>query len=123
AMNDGLVLTAVKGAAPQTRLRSEITGSEAIFGSTAELALGTLVTFVAGHVALAAVLALPLVISLQRSLRHSQLLAEASVDAKNGTLNDRTWRRRAAEEVEPAVRTGVPVAVGILDIAHFQAVE
>jgi diguanylate cyclase (GGDEF)-like protein len=123
ALNDGLVLTAVKGAAPQTRLRSEITGSEAIFGSTAELALGTLVTFVAAHVALAAVLALPLVISLQRSLRHSQLVAEASVDAKTGLLNDRTWRRRAAEEVERAVRDGVPMAVAILDIDHFKAVN
>jgi hypothetical protein len=92
-LNDGLVLAAVKGSAPQTRLRSEITGSEAVYGSSAELALGTLVTFVAAHVALAAVLALPLVISLQRSLRHSQLLAEASVDAKTGLLNDRTWRQ------------------------------
>jgi diguanylate cyclase (GGDEF)-like protein len=123
ALNDGLVLTAVKGSAPQTRLRSEITGAEAVFGSSAELALGTLVTFVAAHVALAAVLALPLVISLQRSLRHSQLLAEASVDSKTGLLNDRTWRRRAAEEVERAVRDGVPMAVGILDIDHFKAVN
>ena len=123
ALNDGLVLTAVKGAAPQTRLRSEITGAEAIFGSTAELALGTLVTFVAAHVALAAVLALPLVISLQRSLRHSQLLAEASVDAKTGLLNDRTWRRRAAEEVERAARDRVPMAVAILDIDHFKNVN
>jgi diguanylate cyclase (GGDEF)-like protein len=123
ALNDGLVLTAVKGAAPQTRLRSEITGSEAVFGSSAELALGTLVTFVAAHVALAAVLALPLVISLQRSLRHSQLLAEASVDAKTGLLNDRTWRRRAAEEVERAAQAGLPLAVGILDIDHFKAVN
>jgi diguanylate cyclase (GGDEF)-like protein len=123
ALNDGLVLTAVKGAAPQTRLRSEITGTEALFGSSAELALGTLVTFVAAHVAFAAVLALPLVISLQRSLRHSQLLAEASVDAKTGLLNDRTWRRRAAEEVERAAQAGVPTAVGILDIDHFKAVN
>jgi diguanylate cyclase (GGDEF)-like protein len=122
-LNDGLVLAAVKGSAPQTRLRSEVTGSEAVYGSSAELALGTLVTFVAAHVALAAVLALPLVISLQRSLRHSQLLAEASVDAKTGLLNDRTWRRRAADEVTRAVRAGVPVAVGILDIDHFKAVN
>jgi diguanylate cyclase (GGDEF)-like protein len=123
ALNDGLVLTAVKGSAPETRLRSEITGTEALFGSSAELALGTLVTFVAAHVALAAVLALPLVITMQRSLRHSQLLAEASVDAKTGLLNDRTWRRRAAEEVERAVQAGVPLAVGILDIDHFKAVN
>jgi diguanylate cyclase (GGDEF)-like protein len=122
-LNDGLVLTAVKGSAPQTRLRSEITGAEAVYGSSAELALGTLVTFVAAHVAFAAVLALPLVISLQRSLRHSQLLAEASVDAKTGLLNDRTWRRRAAEEVDRASRAGVPLAVGILDIDHFKAVN
>ena len=123
ALNDGLVLTAVKGAAPQTRLRSEIIGAEAVFGSSAELALGTLVTFVAAHVALAAVLALPLVISLQRSLRHSQLVAEASVDAKTGLLNDRTWRRRAAEEVERAAQAAVPMAVGILDIDLFKDVN
>lgn len=123
ALNDGLVLTAVKGAAPETRLRSEIIGAEAVFGSSAELALGTLVTFVAAHVAFAAVLALPLVITLQRSLRHSQLVAEASVDAKTGLLNDRTWRRRAAEEVERAVQAGVPMAVGILDIDNFKAVN
>jgi diguanylate cyclase (GGDEF)-like protein len=123
ALNDGLVVTAVKGSAPQTRLRSEITGTEAVFGSSAELALGTLVTFVAAHVPFAAVLALPLVITLQRSLRHSQLLAEASVDAKTGLLNDRTWRRRAAEEVQRAVQAGVPMAVGILDIDHFKAVN
>ena len=123
ALNDGLVLTAVKGAAPQTRLRSEIIGAEAVFGSSAELALGTLVTFVAVHVPLAAVLALPLVITLQRSLRHSQLLAEASIDSKTGLLNDRTWRRRAAEEVERAVHAGIPMAVGILDIDNFKAVN
>jgi diguanylate cyclase (GGDEF)-like protein len=123
ALNDGLVLTAVKGAAPQTRLRSEIIGAEAVFGSSAELALGTLVTFVAAHVPFAVVLALPLVITLQRSLRHSQLLAEASVDAKTGLLNDRTWRRRAAQEVERAVQAGVPLAVAILDIDNFKAVN
>ena len=112
-----------QGMAPQTRVLSEITRAEAVFGNTAELALGTLVTLAAVHASVALVLALPLVISLQRSLRHSQLLAEASVDAKTGLLNDRTWRRRAADEVEQAVREGVPVAVGILDIDHFKAVN
>ena len=123
ALNDGLVFAAVKGSAPETRLRSEITGTEAVYGNSAELALGTLVTFVAAHAALAAVLALPLVISLQRSLRHSQLVAEASVDSKTGLLNDRTWRRRAAAEVARAMRAKVPVAVGILDIDNFKSVN
>jgi diguanylate cyclase (GGDEF)-like protein len=122
-LNDGLVVAAVKVMAPQTRVLSEFTRAEAVYGNAAELALGTLVTLAAAHASFALVLALPLVISLQRSLRHSQLLAEATVDAKTGLLNDRTWRRRAAAEVARSVRAGVPVAVGILDIDHFKAVN
>ena len=67
--------------------------------------------------------ALPLVIPLQRSLRHAQLVAEARIDAKTGLLNDRTWRRQAEGEVARAVRTRAPVAVGILDIDHFKRVN
>ena len=122
-LNDGLVLAAVKCMAPKTRVLSEMTRAEAVYGNAAELALGTLVTLAAAHATFALLLALPLVISLQRSLRHSQLVAEATVDAKTGLLNDRTWRRRAAEEVARAVQEGAPVAIGILDIDHFKAVN
>jgi diguanylate cyclase (GGDEF)-like protein len=122
-LNDGLVLAAVKCMAPKTRVLSEMTRAEAVYGNAAELALGTLVTLAAAHATFALLLALPLVISLQRSLRHSQLLAEASVDAKTGLLNDRTWRRRAAEEAERAVRDEVPMAVAILDIDYFKSVN
>jgi len=122
-LNDGLIVAAVKGMAPQTRVLSEFTRAEALYGNGAELALGTLVTLAAAHATFALVLALPLVISLQRSLRHSQLVAEATVDAKTGLLNDRTWRRRAAAEVARSVRAEAPVAIGILDIDHFKAVN
>ncbi len=122
-LNDGLVVAAVKGMAPRTRVLSEFTRAEAVYGNAAELALGTLVTLAAAHASFALVLALPLVISLQRSLRHSQLLAEATVDAKTGLLNDRTWHRRAAAEAARAARAGAPVAIGILDIDHFKAVN
>jgi diguanylate cyclase (GGDEF)-like protein len=121
--NDGLVFAAVKGSAPETRLLAEIAGAEAVYGHVAELCLGTLAAFAAVHSTLALVYAVPLVISLQRSLRHAQLVSEARVDGKTGLLNDKTWRREAAGEVARAVRTRTPVAVGILDIDHFKAVN
>jgi hypothetical protein len=74
-LNDGLVLTAVKGSDPGTRLLREAAGPEAVFGSVAELLLGTLAAFAAAHATLAVLCALPLVIGLQRGLRRAQMLA------------------------------------------------
>jgi diguanylate cyclase (GGDEF)-like protein len=122
-VNGGLVLAAVKGLDPSTRVRTEIAGAEAIYGSAAELALSLLVTVAAARAGLTVLYALPLAIPLQRSLRHAQLVAEARVDGKSGLLNDRTWRHRAEDEVARAVRTRTQVAVGILDIDRFKRVN
>jgi diguanylate cyclase (GGDEF)-like protein len=122
-VNDGLILAAVKGSAPETRLLPEIAGTEALYGNISELSLGTLSAFAAVHSTLAILYAVPLVVSLQRSLRHAQLVSETRVDAKTGLLNDKTWRREAAGEIARAARTRTPVAVGILDIDHFKKVN
>ena len=122
-INDSLVLAAVKGSAPGRRLLPEVAGAEAAYGNAAELALGTLSAFAAAHSTLAILYAVPLVISLQRSLRHAQLVSETRTDGKTGLLNDKTWRREAADEVTRAIRTRTPVAVGILDIDHFKKVN
>jgi diguanylate cyclase (GGDEF)-like protein len=122
-INDGLILTAVKGANPQTRLLPEITGAEALYGNIAELSLGTLSAFAAAHSPLAIMYAIPLVVSLQRSLRHAQLVSETRMDGKTGLLNDKTWRREAAGEIARAVRTRTPMAVGILDIDRFKVIN
>jgi diguanylate cyclase (GGDEF)-like protein len=121
--NDGLVLAAVKGSASPTMLRAEITGSEAVYGNAAELALSLLVTVAAARAGFTVMCALPLVIPLQRSFRHVQLVAAATVDAKTGLLNDETWRSRADEEIARAVRSGAPLAVGILDLDRFKSVN
>jgi diguanylate cyclase (GGDEF)-like protein len=123
AVNDGLILAAARGSSPGTQLLPEIAGLEALYGSVSELSLGTLSAFAAAHSALAILYAVPLVVSLQRSLQHAQLLSETRVDGKTGLLNDVTWRREAAGEIERAGRTGAPVALGILDIDHFKAVN
>jgi hypothetical protein len=74
-LNDGLILAAVKGSAPETRLLREVAGPEAVFGSVTELLLGTLAALADVHATLAILAALPLVIGLQRGLRRAQLLA------------------------------------------------
>lgn len=122
-VNGGLVLAAGKAADPSTRLHGEIACAEKVCGRAAELALSLLVAVAAAHAPLTVVYALPLILPLQRSLVHAQLVAEARVDAKTGLLNDRTWRSRAENEVARAVRTGAPIAVGILDIDHFKRVN
>ena len=123
AVNDTLVLTAVKGSAPKTRLRPEILGGEALYNDVAELCLGVLAAFAAAHSILVVLYALPLVISLQRSLRHAQLVTASRIDSKTGLLNDPTWRREAAAEVARSVRTRTSVAVAMVDIDHFKNVN
>ena len=122
-VNDGLVLVAAQGMPPSAHLLSEISEAEALHGSISELCLGTLTAFAAVHSTLAILYALPLVISLQRSQRHAQLVAETRLDGRTGLLNDRTWRREAVEAIKRAARDGSPMAVGLIDIDHFKRVN
>ena len=123
AVNDTLVMTAVRGSAPQTRLRPEIFGAEALYNNVAELSLAVLAAFAAERSTFVVVYALPLVVSLQRSLRHAQLVSASRIDSKTGLLNDPTWRREAAAEVARSVRTRTSVAVAMLDLDHFKAIN
>ena len=119
-----LILPPVKAtAAPGTRLRSLVLGREAVCNQVTELCLAVLIAFAAAHSALALVVALPLVIVLQRSLRHASLAAAARTDAKTGLLNAGAWQREAAVEVTRAARAQTPLAVAIADIDHFKAVN
>jgi diguanylate cyclase (GGDEF)-like protein len=118
-----LILPAVKAtAAPGTRLRSLVLGQEAVCNQVTELCLAVLTAFAAAHSALALVVALPLVIVLQRSLRHASLATAARTDAKTGLLNAGAWQREAAVEVTRAAAQ-TPLAVAIADIDHFKAVN
>ena len=119
-----LILPPVKAtAAPGTRLRSLALGQEAVGNQVTELCLAVLTAFATAHSALALVVALPLVVVLQRSLRHASLAAAARTDAKTGLLNAGAWQREAAVEVTRAARAQTPLAVAIADIDHFKAVN
>jgi diguanylate cyclase (GGDEF)-like protein len=118
-----IVMTAVKGTDSSVNIRSEVFSREPLYNDLAELCIGVLVTYgVAGNPFLAPA-ALPVVMLLQRSLRHAQLLNDSRADSKTGLLNAATWEREATAEIARAVRTKTPAAVALLDLDHFKQVN
>ena len=123
AVNTSLVLTAIKGSDPTARLRDMAFSREPLFNDVTELCVAFLVAFGAAASPLVVIFAFPFVILLQRSLRHSQLVNDSRIDSKTGLLNAGTWEREAAAEVARASRTRNPVAVALIDIDKFKAVN
>jgi diguanylate cyclase (GGDEF)-like protein len=122
-VNNSLVFAAVKGSDPSARLRSLVFSYDALYNDVAELSLGVLTAFTVAHSALAAVWTLPMVILLQRSIRHARLVDSSRMDSKTGLLNAGTWQREAALEITRAFRSRTPLAVAIADLDHFKAVN
>jgi diguanylate cyclase (GGDEF)-like protein len=123
AVNTALLLPAVKGSDPSASLRELVLAPERVHNDLAELCVAVLVTFGIAFTPLTIVFALPFVTLLQRSLRHAQLLNASRLDSKTGLLNAGTWEREAASEVARAVRTRTPLALMLIDIDHFKAVN
>jgi diguanylate cyclase (GGDEF)-like protein len=122
-INKILIVIAIKGSEPAASLRQLAWDREVIYNDVAELCLSVVMGFAVGHVAFMIVFALPFVTLLQRSFRHAQLAGQARIDAKTGLLNAATWQREAHTEVTRAVRTGMPLAVAMIDIDHFKNVN
>jgi diguanylate cyclase (GGDEF)-like protein len=123
AVNQGLILTAVKAADRSTRVKDAVFGRESLHNDVTELCAALLVALGMTISNLTLIIALPLVTLLQRSFRHTQLLNEARADAKTGLLNAATWEREALAEVARAVRTGSPLAVALLDLDRFKHIN
>jgi diguanylate cyclase (GGDEF)-like protein len=123
ALNKAMVMTAVKGANPTENIRTRMLAGERLYNDAAEICVGILVTYgVAGNPMLALV-ALPVVTLLQRSLAHVQLVIDSRADSKTGLLNAATWERESTAEIARAVRTGTPMAVALLDIDRFKGIN
>lgn len=123
AVNNALVLPAVKGADPTASIRSMILDPVSVENDLGELCVAVLVTVGVAVSALSLVFAVPVVTFLQRSFRHRQLVNASRVDSKTGLLNAGTWEREASSEVARAVRTRSPLAVALIDIDHFKLVN
>jgi diguanylate cyclase (GGDEF)-like protein len=122
-VNKVLILTAVKASDPATSIRASVFTRESLFGDSAELVVAVIVAHELLSSPWMALLALPFVPLLHRSLRHSQLVDASRIDGKTGLLNATAWQREARLEVARAVRTHTPAAVAIADIDHFKNVN
>ncbi len=115
-VNNLLILPAVRGSDPTVRVRDVVATREGILNDLAELCAAALVTVAIFWSPFSVVLALPLVIVLQRSSLHTQLLSDLRLDTKTGLLNAGTWRKEASAEVNRANRTRGRIAVALIDI-------
>jgi diguanylate cyclase (GGDEF)-like protein len=122
AVNQALVLTAIKASAPEIRVR-ELFGGESLRNDVTELCVAVLATLAIAMSVLTVVIALPFVTMLQRSFRHAQLVKDSRTDSKTGLLNAATWDREAAAELARAVRTRSALAVALLDIDRFKSIN
>ena len=123
ALNKAMVITAVTGANRSVNVRTAYFGGEALYNDAAEICIGILVTFGVAGDPLLALAALPIVTLLQRSLSRVQLVSDSRTDAKTGLLNAATWERESAVEVDRAVRTRSPLAVAMVDLDKFKAIN
>ncbi len=123
AVNQALVLPAVKGSDPTASIGRLILNPENLQNDLTEVSAAVLAAIGAAASPVSVILELPLVIALQRSFRHAQLVNDSRIDSKTGLLNAGTWQREANGEVMRAHRTGSPLAVALIDIDDFKAVN
>jgi diguanylate cyclase (GGDEF)-like protein len=123
AINQCVVLPAIKISAPTISLRQEVWDAESLRGDATELCVGVLVTLCAAATLVTLAFAFPFVALLQRSQRHAQLVKASRHDSKTGLLNAGTWEREANAEVTRAIRTQTPLAVALIDVDSFKAVN
>jgi diguanylate cyclase (GGDEF)-like protein len=98
-------------------------GQEGLYNDAAEGCVGVLVAAAVTVTPLLLAVALPCGMLLNRSARHAQLVHASRTDAKTGLLTASAWQREAAVQVTRARRTHTPIAVAMVDIDHFKAVN
>ena len=122
-INAALVALAVKMTQPESSWSEMLWSRENVTLELVELCTGIIITLVCSlHPLLAALGLIPLIF-LQRGLMHRQLSAAARIDSKTGLLNALTLEREANAEIGRAVRTKSPLAMMLVDIDHFKAIN
>ena len=122
-VNKLLIGIVVKGSDPGAQVARSLFRREPLYNDVTEICVGVVIAYGVLTNPLVAIFALPFVTLLQRSLRHDHLVHASRIDGKTGLLNAGTWEREAATQVTRAARTSTPLAVALVDIDHFKAVN
>jgi diguanylate cyclase (GGDEF)-like protein len=118
-----LIMGGIKLSNPSAKLIPQELNREALVADFAEFDLGVLITIVVAVSPVLAIFAVPTVLLVRRFMMHGQLLAQSRIDTKTGLLNASTWEQEATTEIARAVRTGIPLALALVDIDHFKLVN
>jgi diguanylate cyclase (GGDEF)-like protein len=118
-----LIVGGIKLTDPTVRFTDLEFNREALVADFAEFDLGVLITIVVAVSPWLSIFAVPTVLLVRRFMMHGQLLAQSRIDTKTGLLNSSTWEQEAEVEIARAVRTGTPLALALIDIDHFKAVN
>lgn len=124
AANKALVMTAVRGSDRTVSIHDQLFSRGPLFNDACEIAAAVVICGVVSGAGLVLLIpVLPLVVVLQRSFRHSQLLSEARIDPKTGLLNGSAWRAEAEVQLARVQNTGAPVAVAIIDLDQLKVIN
>ena len=118
-----LIVAAVKMSDPSVRILQLDLNREAMQGLFVEVDLGVLITLAVGLSPALVLIAMPTVLLVRRFLVFPLLVAQSRVDSKTGLLNVSTWEAEAEVELSRARRTQSPLAMALVDIDHFKAVN
>jgi diguanylate cyclase (GGDEF)-like protein len=118
-----MIVGAVKLSDHKARIWEMERNREALQGLFVEIDLVVLITLAVALSPLLVVLALPTMLLVRRFLVHPLLVAQSRVDAKTRLLNVSTWEREAEAELYRSIRTQSPLALALVDIDHFKAVN
>jgi diguanylate cyclase (GGDEF)-like protein len=123
AVNFVVLFVAIYLAMRPVKLRELLEDGQDVTLEFATLCLGGLTALALADQPLLAVLVIPPLFVLQRSVLTKQLEIAATTDAKTGLLNAASWQHTAKREVARAQREHESAALLIIDMDNFKLVN